>query len=48
MRRYDEARQAGFTHEEASEFSYSGADVGLLRLCVRNGWSAEMIAAVML
>jgi len=47
-RRYHEALDAGLSVTDANLFADSTADVGLLRLCVRNGWSAEMIAAVML
>jgi len=47
-RRYHEALDAGLSVTDANLFADSTADVGLLRLCVRNGWTAEMIAAVML
>lgn len=47
-RRYHEALDAGLSVVEANLFADSSADVGFLRLCVRNGWTAEMIAAVML
>jgi hypothetical protein len=46
--RYDEARAAGLSIVEAQLFRDSGADVGWLRCCVRNGWSGEQIAAVVL
>jgi hypothetical protein len=44
--RYAEARAAGLSIVEAQLFRDSLTDVGLLRRCVRNGWTAEQIAAV--
>lgn len=46
--RYQEARRAGLSIVEAKLFADSDQDVGVLRRCVRNGWSAEQIAAVVL
>lgn len=46
--RYTEARRAGLSIVEAQLFRDSSTDVGLLRRCVRNRWSAEQIAAVVL
>ena len=47
-RRYQEAVDAGFSHEEASAFSYSGADVGVLRLLVGAGCDPALIARIVL
>jgi hypothetical protein len=46
--RYVEARAAGLSIVEAQLFRDSGADVGWLRRCVANGWSAQQIRDVML
>jgi hypothetical protein len=44
--RYAEARAAGLSIVEAQLFRDSLTDVGLLRRCVRNGWTPEQIARV--
>lgn len=46
--RYKEARRAGMSIVEAQLWADSGADVGLLRRCVTNGWTAEQIRDVLL
>lgn len=47
-RRYQEARQAGLSIVEAKLFADSDQDVGLLRRCLKNGWTPEQIARVVL
>jgi hypothetical protein len=43
-----EALAAGLSIVEAKLFADSLADVGLLRRCVANGWSAVQIAEIVL
>lgn len=45
-RRYDEAREAGLSHEDAETFSTSGSDIGLLRHLVQKRVSPDLIARI--
>ena len=47
MRRYQEAFDAGLSHEEATAFSFSGEDIGLLRNLVKEGCSPRLIARIL-
>lgn len=48
MRRYQEAKEAGFTHEEACVFSVAGIDVGELRRLVKAGCPPDLAARILL
>lgn len=47
-RRFDEALEAGLNPYEAYRFAVSDLDVGLLRLVVKKGCPAQLIARIVL
>jgi len=48
LRRYDEARDAGLSHEDAEKFSESSHDIGELRYLVKCRASPDLIARIVL
>jgi len=48
MRRYQEAFDAGLSHEEASAWAFSGEDVGLLRRLVADRCPPRLLARILL
>jgi hypothetical protein len=48
MNRYEEARRAGLSSEEAEEFADSTCDIGELRKLVKRGCPARLIARLVL